>query len=1046
MPCSRLQEDTNPSAGDEKRMLEHTEDALQGFMQKKKYKVEYQRPYVDVCKEFVNFCIERSISTDPTRALDVICRPWATEKRKKPRTKLQSSRDQSLEEPVLDSSPTDFHGLSSELYWKLVKLPKRERCGLCCTTSAELNQRMTHKWLRYCRGETRLLKMKRTELSKPEIWTDFWRTWSKNEKQSFWNAWSEILDQQLPTWIPELTGAAFAMLPHAGAHTLKMARKNSDSLVGFPSLTQRNYNAAETKRLNPTTLKFRKRPSMGKYSMYVQGFVLDKIKDIQDSSQSGSIPKTWADVAGWTHIEKKPPPDEFWRTLVADRGRDGRNPPVYYSRACQESFLKGGHESGSVNTTDLINNERCSVVAQFCRRVQSVIWNRSLVMTTSERLGLVGRNVEKGDLICILYGCSVPVVLRKSKERKSEEEIDQEINEEIRNRRLEILNRWKDFSKRAQAFRGKREEGKASYAKWEDKRREEWKADESWAKKWRQRQQHEIDSLKRYKVLRQSTELSTDDQKWRENWEEGQLETLKRTIFGDDFDDLAHYRSILHKSPITEEDIEWLAEWDKNSSAARPQAEAIGESVTPDQMDPTKLKQWVDRVLEQWKICRLKEILDTYRDRDHGDTKVRDHGDAKVESFLMDDKDWEKYDSFEASQNHVPAEDRWWHEKQKSRLKQLRKAHGQEKFELLEQEMRNPWWNDRRWWTKSEYWEMEEQKEKQRQAYEELNEDHKAKPWEHNPAWWEQWKILTARSDLQNKLRVKTQKSMLYNYKEIKSRLEKIKQDLGIPATMWASFSTYYPICSMALALLQKWRQHQEYLQSRSLMEKDREFNAWKKEKRHEKMQAQRKWEEEKRAREAKKEQERKTEALKKRRAEENSQGPTMDCESLEDDKSPKEEWGEPFPNWNEFELFLKYGRRWRHGRRWKIALKQFKDLKPGEDSPQNLTDPVSTTPPAAENQPPPATQEQPPREPALPKPSLAQSGKYNPAVLIHQPRTPNEEEVADNIRKKLYSKNEDGWWSYEFLGESYIHGMMDGEAMAFQNKTGQPAQVFELI
>jgi hypothetical protein len=66
-----IAKDTSPSAGDEKRMLEHTEDVLQDFMQKEKYKVEYQRPYVDVCKEFVNFCIERSISTDATRALDV---------------------------------------------------------------------------------------------------------------------------------------------------------------------------------------------------------------------------------------------------------------------------------------------------------------------------------------------------------------------------------------------------------------------------------------------------------------------------------------------------------------------------------------------------------------------------------------------------------------------------------------------------------------------------------------------------------------------------------------------------------------------------------------------------------------------------------------------------------------------------------------------------------------------------------------------------------------------------------------------------------------
>ena len=38
----------------------------------------------------------------------------------------------------------------------------------------------------------------------------------------------------------------------------------------------------------------------------------------------------------------------------------------------------------------------------------------------------------------------------------------------------------------------------------------------------------------------------------------------------------------------------------------------------------------------------------------------------------------------------------------------------------------------------------------------------------------------------------------------------------------------------------------------------------------------------------------------------------------------------------------------------------------------------------------------------------------------------------------------------YEFLGECYIHGIMDGEAMAYQNDTGEgkepiSACVFEL-
>jgi hypothetical protein len=83
---------------------------------------------------------------------------------------------------------------------------------------------------------------------------------------------------------------------------------------------------------------------------------------------------------------------------------------------------------------DLINEGRCSVVAEFCRRVQAVIWNRSLMRTKAGHLGMVRRDAQTRDLLCILYGCSVPVVLREHKkspetvareQKEDEEELEQ---------------------------------------------------------------------------------------------------------------------------------------------------------------------------------------------------------------------------------------------------------------------------------------------------------------------------------------------------------------------------------------------------------------------------------------------------------------------------------------------------------------------------------------------------------------------------------------------------------------------------------------------
>ena len=83
--------------------------------------------------------------------------------------------------------------------------------------------------------------------------------------------------------------------------------------------------------------------------------------------------------------------------------------------------------------------DQCSIIAEFLRRVQAVIWNRRLMRTVpdengSYRLGLVPEQTSRLDehelFMCILYGCSVPVVLRKIK--KSENAI---VSEEIEDKR-----------------------------------------------------------------------------------------------------------------------------------------------------------------------------------------------------------------------------------------------------------------------------------------------------------------------------------------------------------------------------------------------------------------------------------------------------------------------------------------------------------------------------------------------------------------------------------------------------------------------------------
>jgi hypothetical protein len=58
-------------------------------------------------------------------------------------------------------------------------------------------------------------------------------------------------------------------------------------------------------------------------------------------------------------------------------------------------------------------------MAQYLKRVQSVVWSRMVLEATSVQshtghlFGLASQKTQAGDLVCILFGCTVPVILRE---------------------------------------------------------------------------------------------------------------------------------------------------------------------------------------------------------------------------------------------------------------------------------------------------------------------------------------------------------------------------------------------------------------------------------------------------------------------------------------------------------------------------------------------------------------------------------------------------------------------------------------------------------
>jgi hypothetical protein len=486
-----ISKDTTPTAAaigtEHSSSLRHAQDVLEIFTQRKRYKVDYKLPYVDVCKDFIHFCINRSLQIDKSRALDVICRPWATDQKR------------------LDTRQREIE----------VK-KQRER--------DEAERRRQQIALERGRRDSK-------EVQEPP------------EDISFEDHHSvDLEDMPLPSWAPQLSNAPYAMFSQPGIPGPKMSRTNADPLVGLPSAMQKNYAAAETKSVDMKVLKFRKRYSLDHFSLYVRGFVLDTIERVSELCRNGQIPEDWAEIGNWHQVMEREPPDAFWRTLVANRGKDGKNPPVYYARACKESFMKGGYRGGAVNTSALISYERNSVVAEFCRRVQAVTWNRAIVKTKSGKLGLVGKNVQVGDLVCVLYGCSVPVILRKG-ERKTEETFEEEMKWELGFLNDTLTSYFRRWQKRVEGHRLRKEESKRKFYEWEVEKCTEWLEDKfsdtAELKQWRTKLNEEVKAAKKldreienvrkalhaseddYKKLKTAIARKTAENKWiKQKWNE----------------------------------------------------------------------------------------------------------------------------------------------------------------------------------------------------------------------------------------------------------------------------------------------------------------------------------------------------------------------------------------------------------------------------------------------------------------------------------------------------------------------------------------------
>jgi hypothetical protein len=426
-----------------------------------------------------------------------------------------------------------------------------------------------------------------------------------------------IKELELPSWVANIDGAPFDIFPHAGMDMVKMGRRNADPLVGTPLDGHRNYSAGQTKVVDLETLKFKRRAQLGHYSLYLKGFCFDRVDKVSQVSQAGAIPASWLDLAGWTEARKPTgingklddPPTAFWRTLVADRGRNDRNPPYYYARACRETILKGGIRSNAVDTTALIYHERNSIIAEYCRRVQSVIWNRALIKTKKGNLGLVSEEVREGDLICILYGCTVPVILRRVTPKFK-------TKNELNNERLEDgVEAMKRIVLQMERYR----ERKLQYDTLDDAARKEV-------------QDHTADYNKKHAV-RKDLEKIAKDQKELEDLEEARQRELGEQDTQSDIDDE-------DELPELEQEEETDTRQDRQSRKRQRTAEPqMMHDNRDDAARKEKEKEEEDETIQRHKLrqrkAKIRDPLRYYRFLDQAYIHGMMDGEAVRQKFYM---------------------------------------------------------------------------------------------------------------------------------------------------------------------------------------------------------------------------------------------------------------------------------------------------------------------------------------------------------------------------------------------------------------------------
>jgi hypothetical protein len=166
-------------------------------------------------------------------------------------------------------------------------------------------------------------------------------------------------------------------------------------------------------------------PQTLKHTLQVDGMVLGLVGSVSTCINGGTLDDKCLQLLGWSGRLKDGVDDRLWRTLVANRSHDGKPTPTWYRRACALA-LSQLDDSGALDSTAMVaDTSQPSTLVDYLKRVQKATEQRKIFRCEDDRSfpqegpdAIVGIGPEglsdhgyRYLLVCILFGCSVPVIL-----------------------------------------------------------------------------------------------------------------------------------------------------------------------------------------------------------------------------------------------------------------------------------------------------------------------------------------------------------------------------------------------------------------------------------------------------------------------------------------------------------------------------------------------------------------------------------------------------------------------------------------------------------